>query len=144
MSLVTTVRATLDKFPLGKQFIKFAVVGGTAAGINFLVYISLTHAARLWYVYASIWAFLISAVFNFTANKVWTFRNKERGRQVVQQLRRYAVVMVSGLMINTIFIYSLTEWGGLNNKVSWVFATGAVMLWNFNFNRLWTFKRPTE
>src|SRR3989344_7011066 len=101
MSFIGSIRIKLDRFPLGKQFIKFSIVGGTAAAINFLVYVSLTHLAYMWYVYASVWAFLISAIFNFNANKFWTFRNNEKGKEALHQLKRYTVVMVSGLVVNT-------------------------------------------
>ncbi len=123
-----------------KHFIKFCIVGGAAAIINFSVYYSFTEWLGTWYITSAVFAFLISAIFNFTANKFWTFENKERGRQIINQLIRYGIVMVSGLIINTSIIYVLTDWVGLDYRLSWVFATGIVTFWNFILNRLWTFK----
>lgn len=130
----------LIKYPFLKQFIKFCLVGGSSAVISFSIYYSATEWLKIWYVYSAIFAFLISAVFNFTSNKLWTFRNTEKGKQILNQITKFAVVMVSGLIINTVIIYGLTEWVGFDYRISWVFAAGAVAFWSFGFHRLWTFK----
>ncbi|MAF13879.1 MAG: hypothetical protein CMI53_03230 [Parcubacteria group bacterium] len=130
----------IRKYPFFKQVVKFCIVGGTSAVINFLIYYSATQWLGFWYINSAIWAFLISAIFNFGANKFWTFRNIEKGREVLNQLIKFSVVMVSGLTINTGIIYSLTEFVNLHWLLSWVFATALVTVWNFSFNRFWTFK----
>lgn len=59
---------------------------------------------------------------------------------ILHQISKFLVVMAIGLTLNTSIIFSLTEWGGVDWKLSWVFATGIVTFWNFTFNRFWTFK----
>jgi len=130
----------LKQSPFLKQFFKFCLVGGMAAVINFSIYYSFTEWFGIWYIYSAVIGFLISAVFNFLANKFWTFANQERGKQVLAQLLKFFVVVFSGLIINIMIIYALTEWWGIDYRLSWVFATGAVTFWNFTFNRFWTFK----
>src|SRR3989344_4247307 len=103
-------RNYLDQHKLFKQFVKFCIVGGT------------------------------SAAFNFLANKNWTFRNTDIGWAMINQLSKFATVMISGLIINTAIIYFLTDWFGFDYRLSWVFATGIVTFWNFSFNRFWTFR----
>ena len=49
-------------------------------------------------------------------------------------------MICSGLFINLAIIYTITEFAGLDYRISWVFATGVVTFWNFGFNRFWTFK----
>jgi putative flippase GtrA len=138
--MVDWLRKYLDKVPLIKQFIKFCLVGGTAAAIHFFILYSFTEWLGIWYVASSVCGFIISAIFNFSANKFWTFRNSAKGRAAAGQLARFVLVLVSGLIINTLIIYSITEFFGLDYRLSWVLATGIVMFWNFGFNRLWTFK----
>ena len=133
-------RNYLDQHKLFKQFVKFCIVGGTSAAFNFLIYYSVTEWLGVWYVYSSIVAFLISAVFNFLADKNWTFRNTDIGWAMINQLSKFATVMISGLIINTAIIYFLTDWFGFDYRLSWVFATGIVTFWNFSFNRFWTFR----
>ena len=129
-----------NKYPFLKQFVKFCLVGGGSAIFSFSIYYSFTEWLEFWYVYSAVCSFLISAIFNFTVNKLWTFRNNEKGKQVVNQIVKFGVVMAAGLIINTSIIYTLTEWAGFDYRISWVFATGAVAFWSFGFNRLWTFK----
>ena len=130
----------LIKYPKLKQFIKFCIVGGTSAAIHFLVLYYSTERLNLWYVYSNALGFIISATFNFTTNKLWTFRNKDQGVQVVKQVVKFSLVVATGLVINTLIIYALTEWLGFDYRISWVFATGVITFWNFGFNRFWTFK----
>ena len=141
MPLIESGLKFIRQYPSFKQFVKFCLVGGTAALINFSVYYSFTTWLDTWYVYSAIWAFLISAVFNFTSNKLWTFRNNEVGMQVIKQLGKFAVVMILGLAINTSIIYGLTDLVGIHWLLSWVIATGVVTFWNFGFNRFWTFRK---
>lgn len=130
----------LAKFPPLKQFIKFCIVGGTSAAIHFSLLLAFTEWLKFWYLVSSIIGFIVSAAFNFSANKFWTFRNYHNGREAFNQFFRYALVIVSGLTINTLIIYFLTDFAGFDYRLSWVFATGAVTFWNFSFNRLWTFR----
>lgn len=123
-----------------KQFTRFCIIGATAALINFSIYYSFTEWLGFWYINSGILAFIISAVFNFSANKFWTFENKEIGREIFWQLLKYSMVMVSGLLINTVILFVLTDITGFDYRLSWVFATGIVTFWNFSFNSFWTFK----
>lgn len=132
----------INQYPFAKQFIKFCIIGGSSALINFVIYFSFTNFLAVWYIYSAVWGFSISAIFNFTFNKLWTFRNKETGKQVINQAIKFSIVIMSGLIINTSIIYGLTEQVGIHWLLSWVFATGLLTFWNFGFNRLWTFKHP--
>ena len=143
-SVINSGLKYIRQFPFAKEFVKFCIVGSVAALTNFIVYISLTIFLNIWYVYSAACAFAISAVFNFTTNKLWTFRNKDIGRRAVHQVAKFVVVMVSGLVINTFLIYFFTERGGLDWRLSWVIATGLITFWNFGFNRFWTFSRRRD
>ncbi|OGY50235.1 MAG: hypothetical protein A3J65_04360 [Candidatus Buchananbacteria bacterium RIFCSPHIGHO2_02_FULL_45_11b] len=142
---ISFLKSRLNKFPSLKQFIKFCLVGGTSAAIHFSILFTFTEWLKFWYLISSVIGFLVSATFNFSANKFWTFRNYGNGREAFNQFLRYAIVIVSGLIINTLIIYILTDFAGFDYRLSWVFATGAVTFWNFGFNRLWTFRaKSTE
>ncbi len=128
-------------FLLLKQIIKFSLVGGSAAALNFVIYFSLTHFFDVWYVYSAVVAYSVSAVWNFIANKLWTFRNTEVGVHAMQQVGKFSLVMASGLFINTGIIYVLTDHYGSDYRISWLVATFLVAGWNFACNRWWTFRR---
>jgi len=140
MALHHAALRTIRKYPTAKQFIKFGVVGGTSAIINFSIYFSFTKYLGWWYLYSSVLGFVVSAIFNFTSNKFWTFRNPARGRAIIRQAMMFSTVTVSGLIINTIILYILTDWFLFDWRLSWVCATGVVTFWNFGLNRFWTFR----
>jgi putative flippase GtrA len=144
MTIIVQIREYLSKFPTVKQFIKFCIVGGTAALINFLFLLFLTEHFHFWYVISSIIGFIVSAFFNFLANKFWTFRHGALGRQAFLQALKFSLVVISGLIINTILIYIITEYIGFDYRLSWVFATAIVTFWNFSLNRFWTFRHYGE
>ncbi|MAF25741.1 hypothetical protein CL634_09245 [bacterium] len=122
-----------------KQFWKYALVGGLSAGLNFSIYIFLV--SKGWfYVWSGTAAFVVSAIFNFTSNKLWTFGNRLSGAVIFHQIGKYALVMGVSTVTNGVILFVLTESGGLDYRLSWVLATGIVALWNFHMNRRWTFK----
>lgn len=130
----------IRKFPTLKQFLKFCIVGGTSAILNFIILFACTQWLGIWYVYSSVVAYILSALFNFSYNKFWTFRNKAAGKETLNQAVKFTIVTLFGLSINTVIIYGLTERQGFDYRVSWVFATGLVAVWNYSFNRFWTFR----
>lgn len=123
-----------------RQFIKFCIVGSISAIINFGVLYSLTEWLHVWYIISAILGFILAVIFNFCLNKFWTFRNLDKKRGALNQLLKFLVVSLTGLVINTLIIYNLTEFIKFDYRLSWVFACAAVTFWNFCLNKFWTFK----
>ena len=143
MNLPNRLRQHLAPYPSTKQFIKFSMIGSTSAVIHFSILYAVTEWLGVWYLISNGIGFIVSATYNFTGNKLWTFRNRERGREILRQVARYATVLTTGLAINSTIIFGITEWFGLDYKISWVFAALLVAGWNFGLNRFWTFRaRP--
>jgi len=135
-----TIVSYIRQHPTLKQFLKFGIVGGTSALVSFVILFTFTQWVGVWYLYSSIIAYILSAIYNFSANKLWTFRNKEKGKAILNQALKFSLVISAGLTANTSIIYALTEIRGFDYRVSWVFATGVVAVWNYSFNRFWTFR----
>jgi len=123
-----------------RQLSKFVVVGSLSAAINFLILYSFTEWLSVWYLISCILGFIISAIFNFLVNKFWTFNNLIKGKQAFSQLLKFSIIASSALAINTLIIYSLTEFVSFDYRISWGFACLIVLFWNFAFNKSWTFK----
>ncbi len=135
----------INKLPFFKlnefrQFIKFCVVGTIAAAINFFILYSFTEWLNLWYVISALSGGIISAIWNFLANKFWTFKNLESGKKAVRQTIKFSIVISLGVGLNTMIIYIFTDFFGVDYRISWVLATGIVLFWNFGLNKLWTFR----
>jgi len=131
----------LTSRPLIKEFIKFGIVGSISTIINFLVLIFFTEVLFIWYLFSSVIGFIISAIFNFSFNKFWTFRNDQKGRKVFFQANKFILVVSTSLFFNTLILYSLTDYLNFDYRFSWFLATALVSVWNFSMNRFWTFKK---
>ena len=123
-----------------RQFIKFSIVGGIGAIINFFILYSLTEWLKVWYLISAVLGFILAVMSNFFINKFWTFHNLAKEREALNQLLKFSVISVAGLIINTLIIYSLTEFTKFDYRLSWVFACAVVTFWNFFINKFWTFK----
>ena len=140
MHFTTYLRQRLAPYPSTKQFIKFSVIGSTSAAIHFTILLVATEGLGIWYLISNGIGFMVSAIYNFAGNKLWTFRNRERGTVILHQALKFSVVLLTGLTINSAIIFGITEWFGLDYRISWFFAALLVAGWNFGFNRLWTFR----
>ena len=121
---------------LARQFLIFAAVGAVGTGVQYFVLIALV-AAGTNPVAASTVGFLISAVANYLVNYRLTFRSTLPHSSVAP---RFAVIAASALLLNALLMWIQIHRFGLQYLVAQVVTTGLVLIWNFIFSRLWTFK----
>jgi putative flippase GtrA len=125
--------------PIG-QILRFGAVGGASYVFNLGTY-SLGLWAGLDYLLAATISFLIGFVFNFFANRHWTFGSG--GDQVGGQFVRFSCVAALVLGLDLVLLRGAVEIAGLHEVV----AQGVVILFlaplSFALNRLWSFaERP--
>ncbi len=145
------------------QFVKFAVVGGGATVVDYLVFFlfsrilitGLFSGQVLKQVSKSL-SFIVSAAVNYYFNRKWTFQSHDKN--VTTQTLKFYVVAGVGLIFNNLIFYVITTtsffgWVSSDEKVWAIFtyspvdiwgllsATGIVLFWNFFMNRAWTFKK---
>jgi len=60
-------------------------------------------------------------------------------KQIVEFLK-YALVGFSGIFVNLLFLYFLTDVAGIYYLISSVFSFGIATFHNFILNKIWTFK----
>ncbi|MDR3574533.1 MAG: GtrA family protein [Anaerolineaceae bacterium] len=87
---------------------------------------------------------------NYFFHRYWTFSNRSH-KAVSLQLSEFAVVSLSGLIVNNLLVLLL---GGpfalifasdaTSDLLSKVTAQGLSMCWNFLVNHLWTFREPVK
>ena len=141
MRIKELIKKYLFNKNLIEEFFKFCVVGTIAAVIHFSFLHSLTEWFDVYYVISALVGGFFSGTWNFFANKFWTFKNSEKGRETFKQAIKFLLVISMGITLNTLIIYLLTEFTGIDYRLSWVFATGIILFWNFLLNRVWTFKK---
>lgn len=135
------------------RLIKYSIVGGTGAVVDFSVF-NLLVALSLAPLISSVFSFIAAVISNFTWNRLWTFPDS-RSKPVPRQLMEFSIVSIIGLAIRTpIFAFLEPAFIKLIAKVplslpfdapllgrnlALAVVIAIVMLWNFFVNRRWTF-----
>ena len=136
------------------RFLKFTVVGGIGALVDFGAFNLLAEIAHVPEVYAQSISFVLAVFSNFIWNRFWTYPDS-RSKRLSNQLVQFFLVNFIGLMIRTpIFALLHTPLehllaGGplprpltpdiVGNNLALAFAVGIVLFWNFFVNRYWTY-----
>lgn len=99
-----------------KQFIRFAIVGFMNTGLDFLVLNSLIFIFGIGqrdfkFIIFKVISFMFAVANSFIFNKVWVFKNKEKGRRLSKQVGSFLIVSVIGLIINASISYVFFRMG---------------------------------
>jgi dolichol-phosphate mannosyltransferase len=127
-----------------RQFVKFALVGLINTVIDWIIFFILKQPlsvhGQLGKQFAKAGSFIVSATSSYILNRRWTFRSDDK--RVALQMIKFFIVASIGLVINNTIFYFMTapRFLGLHDIWGLAFGTGLVMIWNFVFNKYWTFK----
>lgn len=128
----------VQRRPVIKQFVKFAMVGTINTATSLSVYLLLTRMASLDPLVANAGAFIVAVTVSFFLNKNWTFRDQQRA--FAKQYSRFFSVSLVGLILSEGIIYVLHKVMSIHDLAAFFVAVGIVMFWNFTANKLWTFR----
>jgi putative flippase GtrA len=137
------------------RFLRFAVVGGIGAVVDFGIANILVHVFSASLVVAGTISFVCAVLSNFTWNRYWTYPDS-RSKPLMRQLFQFIVVSVAGLVIRIPILYFLEPvfeqlfmslpfnypvFGPevLADNFTLAIAVTIVMFWNFFVNRYWTY-----
>jgi putative flippase GtrA len=136
----------LERIPVGlRQFVKFAVVGGTGTLVNLAVFQLLVFiyeratggSAGLFNQLAVGIAFCVAVSSNFLLNRVWTFHN--RGH-IIRHFSRFFMVSLIGLGLNELMFTLLHNVAGVHRLLSLLLAIVIVTPFNFVGSKWWAFR----
>ncbi len=134
--------------PEVRRFIKFAIVGGIGALVDYTVLFVLHFAFGVPEEYANIVSVTCAIISNFTWNRLWTFPESQ-DHAVHTQFGQFAVVNLIGLAINEAVLLAALHWifepmfpanEGIALGLAKAMAIGIVLFWNFGANRLTTYR----
>lgn len=114
---------------------KFGVVGLTTVGLYFLVLV-LTRPFIANVVVLSLFAYVVSAVFNFVAQARVTFGSTPTGARLV----RYILMHLLCMAMNATLIHTLVERIGVEFYLSQVLVTVIIAGTSFVLSRLWVYR----
>lgn len=123
---------------LGKQFIKFCLVGVTNLAIYLAVYWLATRLLSWHYLFGSIAGFIVAVTWSFFVNLRWTFRagGGDKKRQYLTFIAANLISMGVNLSLLTLFV----EVFGIYDLYAQFTSSFIVAFINFSLNRFWTFK----
>ena len=152
---------TIKNFILNnwRLFIKYTLVGATGTALDvggftlLIKYTSLGQTLNTRLIAATC-TFIIAVINNFTWNKIWTFKDKQKN--IKKQFTKFLTVSIGGLILNITFLTLFSLFFAYILEVdknalpvylsafAKVCASGIVLTYNFTMNRLWTFKPTGE
>jgi len=121
-----------------RQFVKFGIVGFVSFTIDAGLYLLLTRALGVFYIYAKVTSFCIAAANSYILNRRWTFQSTSPDR--LRQFAQFLVVASTGAGMNAGIMYLLHGRLRIHDMHAFLVAVGVVMFWNFLVNRAWTFR----
>ena len=121
------------------KFIKFALVGFSGVFVDFGVTYLLKERLGVYKYLANSAGFLVATVSNYLLNRFWTFHSVDPA--AITQFGKFLSIALVGLIFNNLIIYLLNDRLKLNFYLSKIFAIGAVSLWSFFANYIYTFAR---
>lgn len=119
------------------QFLKYCVVGATAAVVDFGLLYILTDLASVHYLLSNTLSFIAAALVNYYFNRKWTFKSEGPKRK---QLPIFFTIATAGLFLNDGMMFLGVEYLALHYLWAKVIATGIVTMWNYLGNKFFTFK----
>jgi putative flippase GtrA len=123
-------------------FIKFGLVGFTTAAIYFLVMWALDEILAIQYIVAVSFAYFVSTVFQFLANRHFTFdaAHGQHGRQIFRYVLMWFINYLITILVVRLFVETLhlSPYIGVCVSVLFTMCVGYIL------GRFWVFKVNEE
>ena len=101
--------------------------------------IFLTEVVGLWYVYSNAIGAFTGTVVNFLIGRYWVFESTKR--KIHHQAMRYLLVSAGSLILNTLGVYLITEFVGINYVYSKLIVSIVIAVcYNFVLQKLFVYK----
>ena len=120
-------------------FIKAQAASLTATAVDFGVTIILKELFGCWYLLASVLGTVSGGIVNFSMNRSWVFRAKDK--KIHFQAVRYMMVWIGNLLLVSGGVFFLTNYGGISYLVSKIAVSGMVgIFYNYSLQKRFVFK----
>lgn len=122
---------------------RFTISGSLATSANLATVYALTHYFKIWYLYSSIAAFGTSFLISFVLQKIWTFQDTSK-EAIHVQAALFLTIILAGLGINTVLVYSLVEFAGLHYILAQLASGLLIAVINFFSYKNIVFRKTTR
>lgn len=120
------------------ELFKYTAIGGLAAIVDIITFVSLTYLLHLDYRIAALISFSLGTFTNFYLSRCYIFPNSKLN--IIRACLRHYNSSLGGLLINELVIIYLLEFTSMQNiALAKVIATGAAFVCNFLLIRFYAF-----
>jgi putative flippase GtrA len=126
----TKLRETLRKI-FTAEVIKFIVVGGVSALIEFSLLILFVEQAALDYLLANVMAFGITNIFTFILSRRFVFNSSSTGTGKAYEATLFVLCLLGGLLVNQVVLWAMVEFTFVDYRAAKVIAILVTVVWNF-------------
>lgn len=120
------------------KIIKYVLVGGCCATIEFSIFSILVLYFQIYYMLANVFAATIVTVIGFWIQKYWTF--KDYNQSYVTQMIKYFTVIGIGFLFDNLLVYLFIGILKLHIFIGKPLQLFIVFFWNYSGQRFWTFR----
>ena len=119
------------------NMLQFGIVGGLMILLNVVILYLLTSLLGIYYIFSAILSYLLLTGLSFFLNEKWTFRSitHHTHKNLWHRFGSYYLVSFSGMTLNILILFVLTEYGNVFYLYSSIIASFFVFLWNFSLNK---------
>ena len=122
------------------SFFRYQIAAIIATTVDFGIYFILKYANDSWYLLATFLGALSGAIVNFLICRYWAFAATNKA--IITQATRYIIVSAGSLILNTTFVYLITEFLNCQSDFSKVLASLIVAIsYNFLLQKYFVFKQ---
>jgi putative flippase GtrA len=118
------------------EFIKFCFVGLTNTVVSFLVYFILLKF-DLNYLFSSTVGYVAGILNGYILSSKYVFKKSQDIKSVI----KFFIVYGSSLLLNLFLLYIMVEKFSISKLIAQFVAIIINTIYNYLFNKLWTFKR---
>jgi putative flippase GtrA len=124
----------------GLQFIKFGVVGLSNTFISYAIY-SIFVYLGVYYILASVIAFVISVLNSFFWNNKYVFKNENNRKGILKSLlKTFVAYSLTGLILANFLLYIFVDILLISKYLAPLFGLVITVPLNFLLNKFWAFK----
>ncbi len=117
--------------PLFLTFVKYALVGGGGAVLDFSALMLAYKVFELHYLLASAMGFCLGLVFVYILSNVWVFSQRRMGDAPAREFAVFTLIGLGGLAFTQLFMWSFVEGLCLPVPFAKIITLSLVLCWNF-------------
>jgi putative flippase GtrA len=128
------------KFPVSARFVRSGLTSLLTTAFDFAVLTGCVELLHVNYVLATWLGTVVGSLSNFTINKHWAFKGS--AVPLPHQLGRFVLVQAGSSGWNTLGVWLMTRYGGLQYQISKLIIAAVVgVAWNYPMNHVLVFAK---